>query len=400
MRATIRLKLVAALVLGLALIAAATAVLMKFVHERAIALAAGEQVAAASEALRDLTQLEIDHMSGLAELLLADERLAARLEARDREGLLALARPRFEALRAAQGITHWYFHPPEPAADGVLLRVHRPELFGDPVRRHVVAEAVRSRAESSGTELGRTAYAVRYVRPWIRGGRLIGFVELGQDVPTFLARMKGTTGDDYGMLLVKGRLDRAAWSAVAAGRDRWGERAELLAVESTTGDDRLLAGVARLADVPEAPTLLAQEARGDAVIARGIFPLRDGEGAKVGAVVVAHDVTSLHSGVAEVRGRVIALVALLAAGLGALVVFMLEVLVLDRLERMTRLLERLPGRFARGEYEVEDLGPARDDEVGRFEAFFTRALREVGSFVADVRRDRGPPGGRGDGESA
>lgn len=386
MRATIRLKLIAALVAGLAAIAAATAVLMKFVHERAIALAAEQVVAAASTALGDLSALEISHMSGLLDALLEDERLADAFEAGDRARLLALASPRFEALRARQGITHWYFHPAHPERDGVFLRVHRPELHGDPVRRELVARAAATLRETSGTELGRTAYAVRVVRPWLRGGRLIGFVELGQDIQAFLARMKAMTHDDYGLLLAKERLDRGAWAAVARGRDRWDDRPELLAVETTTGDEAILGDLGALADVPAAPAVLGQAARGARVVARGVFPLR-GDGATIGAVVVEHDVTPLHAGVREVRGRVIALVALLATGLAALVVFLLETLVLERLQRMTRLLENLPDRLARGEYEVE-LGPARDDEVGRFEAFFARALREVGSFVADERRER------------
>lgn len=387
LRATIRLKLVAALVAGLLGIALGTAVLMEFVHERAVHLAASHEVAIAAGALADVEALEVGHMSALLDVLVTSERLADRFEARDRAGLLELARPMFERLRGQHGITHWYFHPPDPAVSGVFLRVHRPELAGDAVRRPVMARAVATRAEASGRDLGRTSFAVRVVRPWFRGERLIGFVELGQDVPLFLARMKRMTGDEYGMLLAKSGLDRLAWGALVREADRWDSRPDLVAVETTTGDESLLGDLGRLADVPDEPTLLGEVQRDGRALARGIFPLRDDQGRKVGGVVVLHDVSALHAGVADVRARVVVLVLLLAVALAALVVFLLETLVFERLQRMTRLLEDLPSRLARGEYSVEDLAPRRDDEVGRFEAFLQRAVRDIGSFVVDVRRE-------------
>lgn len=388
-RNTIRLKLIGALVIGLALIAGATAVLMHFVHERAIAVAAQHEVAIAAGALARIEALEVGRMSALLEVILADERLAARFAARDRAGLLHLARPIFEVLRAQHGITQWYFHPPNPARDGVFLRVHRPNLHGDAVRRPVVARAIAERRETSGRELGRTAFAMRVVRPWLRGGRLLGFVELGEDIPTFLARVKALTSDEVVMLLAKERLDRNAWGAVAGAGDEWDARPELLAIRTTTGDAGMVGQLGRLSEVPDEPTVLGQVRRAGRSEVRGIFPLRDDYGNKVGAMVVVRDVTALYAGMRELRVRVVVLVVLLAAGLAALLVFLLESLVFERLTRMERALEDLPERLARGDYELSEPGPERDDEIGRFEQFFGRALRQIGSFVADVRRESG-----------
>ncbi len=393
MRNTIRLKLIAALVVGVVLIAGATSVLMHFVHERAIAASAQHEIATAAGALASVEALEVDRMSALLEVIAADEALAARFIARDRAGLLDAARPIFESLKAQHGVTHWYFHMPDPARDGVFLRVHRPDLHGDPVRRPIVARAVAERRETSGRELGRTAYAVRVVRPWVRGDRLLGFLELGEDVQTFLARVKAMTGDDLGMLLAKERLDRNAWGTVARAGDRWDSRPDLLAVQTTTGDEAILGAIGRLDEVPDAPTILGQTRRGARSEVRGVFPLRDLGGVKIGAVVVVRDVTALYAGVRELRARVVLLVALLAAGLAALVVFLLETLVFERLARMERVLEDLPERLARGDYDLGAPEPERDDEIGRFERFFGRALRQIGSFVADVRRERAGPHG-------
>ncbi|MBK9519191.1 MAG: HAMP domain-containing protein [Anaeromyxobacter sp.] len=392
MRLSIRLKLILPLVLGLGLIAVATAVLMRFVHERAVDLAALAELEHAAEALEAQEESEVDRLSALGEAIVGDESLAALLERRDRAGLLAEAGPMFRQLRDAHGVTHWYFHP--AGEGGVLLRVHRPELFGDAVRRPTFLRAVETGLPTSGREFGRTAFAVRVVRPWRSGGRLIGYLELGSDIHTFLSRLKRVTGDDYGLLLDKRKLEPAAWAAVTGRPERWDERAELVAITSTTGDDALFGSLGRVAELPAAPTLLSRAHDGDRVVARGAFPLRDGSGEVVGGVVVLHEITPLLGGVAELRLRVVILVVLLAAGLAALVVFLLDTLVFDRVDRMSRTLAGLPERLARGDLEPAELSPRQDDELGRVEAFLDQALAAVGAFVAEARRSRPSDGGQ------
>jgi hypothetical protein len=276
----------------------------------------------------------------------------------------------------------------------VLLRVHRPSLFGDVVSRDTVRRAAAAGAEVSGREFGRTAFAVRVVRPWTSEGRLLGYVELGTDVHVLVAGLAAATGDQIGMVLDKRNLEPAAWAQATGRPEAWGERAELVVVTRSTGDERLLAGLETADQLPDGPVLIERQREGDRTWARGLFPLRDGRGERVGAVVVRHEITPMLLGVDELRGRVILLVVLLATGLAALVIFLLESLVFERVGRMTKVMEALPDRLARGEYGPVDLGPPSTDEIGRFEAFLQRAIGAVGSFVADARRRPTWPGRR------
>lgn len=393
MRFSIRLKLILPLVLGLAVIALATAVLMRFVHERAVNQAALHELEHAAAALTMQGESELDRLEALAEAISGDASLARLLERRDRAGLLAEAGPLFRQLRDAHGVTHLYFHDADPAR-GVVLRVHRPELFGDVVRRPSFRRAVETGQAAGGREFGRTAFAVRLVRPWREEGRLIGYLELGTDIHTFLARLKRVTGDEYGMLLDKRSLEPASWASVTGHPERWDQRPELVAITSTDGGDALFGQLGRVAEIPGQATLLERVTVGDRLLARGLFPLRSDGGEVVGAVVVLHDITALMAGVAELRLRVVILVVLLAAALAALVVFLLEALVFERVERMSRTLEELPERLARGDLEPAGEGtPREDDELGRVEGFLDRAVAAVGSFVAEARRTPTiPPG--------
>jgi hypothetical protein len=392
-RLSIRLKLILPLVLGLGVIAVATAVLMRFVHERAVDQAALHELEGAAAALQSQEDSEQDRLAALAEAIAGDSSLARLLERRDRAGLLAEAGPLFRKLRDAHGVTHLYFHDADPAR-GVLLRIHRPDLAGDVVHRPAFRRAVETGEPAGGREFGRTAFAVRLVRPWREDGRIIGYLELGTDIHTFLARLKRVTGDEYGMLLDKRPLEPASWASVTGRPDRWEERPELVAITSTDGSEAMFGRLGRVAEIPERPALLERVEVGGRLVARGLFPLRDADGTVVGAVVVLHDISALMGGVAELRLRVVILVVLLAAALAALVVFLLETLVFERVERMSRTLEELPGRLARGDLEPAEATPRADDELGRVEGFLDRAVAAVGSFVAEARRTPTVPPGQ------
>jgi hypothetical protein len=391
-RFSIRLKLILPLVLGLAVIAVATAVLMRFVHERAVDQAALHELERAAAAMQAQEESEQDRLEALAEAISRDASLGQALARRDKAALLAEAGPLFARLRDAHGVTHLYFHDADPAR-GVVLRAHRPALAGDVVRRSSFQRAVRTGEVAGGREFGRTAFAVRLVRPWREGDQLIGYLELGSDIHTFLARLKRVTGDEYGMLLDKRALEPASWAFVTGHPERWEERPELVAVTSTDGSDALFGRLGRVAEIPERPALLERLRVGDRLVARGLFPLRGEAGEVVGAVVVLHDITALMGGVGELRLRVVILVVLLAAALAALVTFLLETLVFERVERMSRTLEELPDRLARGDLERVEGPPPADDELGRVEGFLDRAVEAVGSFVAEARRKPTlPPG--------
>lgn len=145
------------------------------------------------------------------ELLARDDALRNAYLARDRRRLQALAQPVYESLKTRYGITHFYFLDPPPAST-CFLRVHDPELFGDVISRATYLDAVRG-GVGSGKELGQTAFALRAVRAWTSrdGKRVVGYLELGEEIGQFLDRLKRQTGNDYALLLDKERLDPLVW---------------------------------------------------------------------------------------------------------------------------------------------------------------------------------------------
>ena len=241
----------------------------------------------AAHAYAELEQKDIQKLSKELDTLIADPAVVSPFVARDRAKLLAVAGPIFEKLKA-QNITHWYFLDLEPART-CFLRVHAPTLHGDVISRETLTKAIATKAMGAGKELGKTAFALRVVKPVRAAGKLVGYMELGEEIEHFLGRMKAQTGDDYGLLVDKSRVDRKELTRVR-GEDRWEEREEVVLIESTAWQDRNVQLGVPLARLPAEGRVVGQWKDGANTYAGGAFPVRDASDRVVGAMFVRHRV--------------------------------------------------------------------------------------------------------------
>ena len=366
------------------------AVLVGASFERRIEAVAGAELSRARDAFRSEQASEVEKLSTTLDALMASRELRDAFRRRDRPTLLATAAPTFEVLRERDRITHWYFIEPAPSRQ-VFLRVHRPELLGDRVGRATLTRAIDSGEQGAGLELGRTAFALRVVRPWVVDGQLLGYMELAEEVNHFLRTMKARTGDAYGLLVDRRLIDEAAWARVLDPEVRdWNGRPDVLLVDAT---DPLpgIAGPQALDAVPDGGRLLDEVEDGDRTLLRGLFPVRDATGRKVGALFVVHDFTATHR--AAHAGRTSALALLLSlsvggAGLGALAAHLLV------FRPLTRLRRRLERRAAGGSPPGPPATPEGHDDLGRLEDLVARAIDGAAGApapppVAPVRRADG-----------
>jgi hypothetical protein len=247
-----------------------------------------EAVRRAAAAYAELERVDVAMLSRELDALIADPAIVEPFKARSRERLLAVARPRFEALKVKHNITHWYFHEREPART-CFLRVHAPATHGDVVARDTLTQAIATQKLGAGKELGKTAFALRVVKPIRSGGVLLGYMELGEEIDHFLHRMKAATGDDYALFLDKVRVDRRELARVR-GADHWDERRDVVLVESTLADERSVDIGVPLKLISDDGNALGQTRDGGRTYAFGAFPVRDAANRIVGALFVRHGV--------------------------------------------------------------------------------------------------------------
>jgi hypothetical protein len=347
----------------------------------------GHLLQGAAEAFALQQRMESEKLAAALEVVMASGELRAAFLAGDRERLLRLAEPILATLKDRARITHWYFHTAE-RTPRVFLRVHRPDLLGDEVGRVTMRRAVDSGDIGAGLELGRTAFALRVVRPWLVDGRLIGYVELAEEIDHFLTSMKGRTGDEYGLLVRKKYLDPATWTrTIGPLASSWDAASDALVVDATSTSDGILEWRGDVEALPSTGLQLGEIEHGDRAFVRGVFPVADAAGRRVGALFVVHDFTAHHRAAREGHGFALAVMvaaALLAAGAVAL---LLHRLVFRRLARLrARLERRATGLTPAGRAGLMQSA----DDLGRLETLFERVFEEHPQGAGDAAPG-GPP---------
>jgi Double sensory domain of two-component sensor kinase len=390
MRVPIRVKVVLAVVATMAVAGAAAVFLVRQLYERGSRAASEQALRGAAAAYEDLERADVAKLASTLEGLLAHPGLREAYLARDRARLLALAAPIFQGLKAEHGITHWYFLEPEPSKR-CFLRVHAPAKFDDVIDRTTLARAIGKRETAAGKELGRTAFALRVVRPFAIDGKVVGYMELGEEIDHFLGRMKAQTGDDVAMFISKKHLDQAEWARVrGSARNNWNDWPDVVVVDSTTSE-RIVDASAISGDIATG-RLLDESERDGSVFVRGAFPVRDASGQVVGGLVVRHDISALHAGMQAGILRALGFVALLTLVASALVYLLVDRLIFRRLKMMMSTMEDASECLAGGDYDVgKGLKPARQDEIGDFETFFGKFLRLIGTRLRGLTEQKREP---------
>lgn len=380
---SIRVKVAAVITAVFVLGAVAVALFMGQYYDQRVEEAA---MAAVSNDRAVFMQLQADDTAKLSSTALALAQNDAYREAylaQDRERLLELASPVFEQLKADFDITHWYFESTADKGD-VFLRVHKPAQFGDTLKRKTYLTAAETKAPSAGLELGATAVALRVVHPYYAadGTTVVGYMELGQEIEEFLGAIKSQTGDEVGLLLVKESMDSSGWAAMRTSaklEDNWDDQPEyvLAAATDEAAADEMVFDRA-VADVDAEGEIVGTFERADgSTVVRGVFPIEDAVGTRIGLVHVSHDITdtasALQGSVLKVLAAVVAMMVLVLF----LVIVLMNRLVFGRLDAMIAGMEDISLRLMGGDFDVVYSADARKDEIGAFDRFFAQFLAVV-----------------------
>ena len=384
---SIRSKLVLAVVGIMCVSGAASMVLVRSLYARSARGAAEEALRSAAAAYQELERQYQARMAALLDVLVLHPGLQEAFQARDRDRLQAVALPIHQALKKEHGIGHWNFVDAESRR--MFLRVHLPAKRDDLVERPSLLKAMERRETSAGKELGKSAFALRVGKPMYADGRLVGYLELGEEIEHFLGRMKEQTGNDFGMFMTKRLVDSSEWARTRGGaRNGWDDFPDVLLVNSTTGDP--MVDQAAVTGVPPGGRTLDEESRAGSVYARAVFPVRDSSGSVVGGLVVRHDISALHAAKQEGLLQAMAFFAALALAASVLTWLLVDRLIFRRLKAMMGTMEDASVRLAGGDFDVAAaVHSSQRDEIGHFETFFGEFLGLVGTTLrALVERKR------------
>lgn len=364
---TIRAKVIAIVLICLALGLGSTLVLLRMSFNRNAQVLAKQSVNQAQTLFGISEARDISKMGGITDTLDVNPQIGDALAAKDRSRLQTLTTPLFEKLKT-EGITMVSFHTPEPDMR-VFLRLHNPSKFGDKMNRSLDQQVTTTHTVVVGNEIGRSGFALRTMAPVKTSkGDLVGYVELGEELGGFIEAMKAQTGDNYGLVLNKKYMNRQFWAESSTAlnrRDDWDDSPNTVVLTRTTDSDSIFKFDGDISTLPVEGKVLEQVKQGKSVFVRGAFPIQDAAGNNVGAIFVVHDISTFYLEMR--RSEQIFVILIFSAVLVGTIIFLwiLDRLIFKRLKGIIAVATRVVG----GDFHKE-IKVSSNDEVGQFESLF------------------------------
>ncbi|MDJ1158952.1 cache domain-containing protein [Chelatococcus sp. SYSU_G07232] len=164
-------------------------------HDRAV------QMKLVSGALASSFDQAAKFALALAETTARRADVAAALAAEDREALQRLSQGPYDYLKRQAGIQIYGYHSKDIR---YLLRMHKPESFGDDIAgfRPMVVAANRTRRAQTGVEIGIAGIGLRGIAVVNHGGEMAGTMEVGLDMRPILDLVKASTNADIAVIVV------------------------------------------------------------------------------------------------------------------------------------------------------------------------------------------------------
>ena len=240
---SLRVKVIGAVLICLLGAAAGILTVLHLSFARETEQVTRDAIVEAQQIFQNLEKADINKMSAVLESILSNDAYSGSYTEARRQELYARAKPLFERMKGEYHFTLWQFNNPESVGT-VFLRLHNPTQFGDPLKRWMYDECVRTRSLVAGKELGHSGFALRVMMPQQdQEGHILGYVEVGEEIGRFFGIMQTQTGNQYGLALKKSLLQRDKWVDFrkSLGKpDNWDDLPNSVVADRTTQDDRLV----------------------------------------------------------------------------------------------------------------------------------------------------------------
>jgi two-component system cell cycle sensor histidine kinase/response regulator CckA len=292
-RDRVRLKIMLPLVVGLALLTVVAVAVRNNQYDSYVNNEAAERGAVISQIVQHDFHENAALMSALLQGVAGRRELAEAYLAGDRELLQARASSLYDQMRSHQQVSHFYFYD----LDGrVFLRMHKPESFGDVIKRETLLTAKVTGEPIDGFERGPfAAFAQRSVWPWVVDGARIGYLELSMDLDQTASGLSTLMGVELFAVVDKTQVNRDAWEEALKKYGRqgdWDEFENVVVMDRTTQDleQPVIAYLSNPADGAGHKLLELGDSR--ALVAQTI-PLSDLSGEPLARLVVFTDISDV-----------------------------------------------------------------------------------------------------------
>lgn len=212
--------------------------------------------------------------------------------AKDLLALLRVTDPLFIYLREQHKVTHFYFHNLDKT---VFLRLHEKEIWGDNISRVTMQTAAASGKPASDIEYGeKGAFVLRTVFPWYVDEKLIGYIELGEELDGILSQVAAMSSVDMALAVnksLKPVIETRSRSPLKSEFTLGQQDTDLVFLYATseTVADTYLQVYSSFAQISD--TELHQLEHDDRVLLSSAFPVRNAAGEKQAYIIFSSDIS-------------------------------------------------------------------------------------------------------------
>ncbi|MBF0540751.1 MAG: PAS domain S-box protein [Nitrospirae bacterium] len=161
--------------------------------------------------LKEDIEKDAKTLLGLLEFIVKDPKLETALINKDYDSLKRIGEPIFKILQSKYDLSHFTLIDPEHI---VLIRYHNIKYFNDKINRYTIQQAEKTHKIFYGLELGLLGtFTLRVIVPWYVKDKLIGYIEIGEDINHVFHRIEETLEVKSYVLIKKNFLNQTYWKS-------------------------------------------------------------------------------------------------------------------------------------------------------------------------------------------
>jgi len=266
------------------------------------------EVQARVKRVKAFLEVDLQHdarvLNSLLERIEEDKQLQSIWLTRDRDALLNYVLPLFDDVLSKYMVTHFYFIDLDKVC---FLRVHKPDDYGDTIKRFTLASAALTGKPNFGVELDRFGnLALRVVYPWVINGEVAGYIELAQDFVYITPELSMALGVELYVVLDKRYLKQDFWEKglrFIGQQSSWDLFKDFVVLDSTL--ETVAPELTRYWQVPHSlhKNFIVRVMSGNRPYYIGFSQILDASGTDIGDIVVLQDASAEALAESEARFR-------------------------------------------------------------------------------------------------
>lgn len=370
MKMSIRFKLLPIIIIGIALLAAVFLQVTLETQRTSLEKNALRGIQSAKETFYNLEDNDIKMLKAGMIQFMANQYFKDLFLENERAKLYSHGQALYSQNKRL-GITHFYFHRTNGT---VFVRLHNADKYDDKVGRKTFIESKQTKNWGTGIELGQTAFALRVVHPYYNQGKLIGYVEFGEEIDHFIEIMKKQTGNEYAVVVEKKYIDPKKWASVREVkklRNNYNDMEKYVIIDTTIDDTSAFKqhGFSRkyLDVVSDDGQIFNFFNVADKSYVDGGFSLYDAGHRKVGAVVMIEDITDIKTAYKDAMWNILIMTIIGAIVVSIIMMYMVTKVIIWPLDKVVDATTRVAG----GDFSAT-IDVSSNDEIGRLAKLLER----------------------------